>query len=187
MNFFYRFWRFLIAILNNWSWMAFFAYLTLGIACLNIFNNYNAQYTYFPGDGAASARVAPIGTPGDGAAASNSGRIGAPGDGAAASSSGRIGTPGGSSGGVMLSPAVAPGGFESSYDYIFVINFIYLSFAILGALVGGIITRTYYLLRRPNNSNIFYYSLLMAFLCSRAFLYIVAFIIDIIIHSSMIN
>ncbi|MEP7195308.1 MAG: hypothetical protein ABI851_02240 [Saprospiraceae bacterium] len=145
--------------------VAYIIYVVVGIASLNIFHNYNSAYVYAPGDGAAASRSTSLSTPGDGAAASRATALG---------------SPGGSGGVETCCPDAIPGGFESSYYYILNTNLIFLIISIIGALIGGFLI--YYNFQDYREK--IYGGVLMAFLFSRAALYLAVLIRDIWIHSN---
>ncbi|MEO6692566.1 MAG: hypothetical protein ABIO44_09530 [Saprospiraceae bacterium] len=129
----------------SWNIVDYLIYFMVGLASLNLCYNYNSPVVYYPGDGSAVGRATPLGTPGSG-----------------------------SSGG-STTPISVPGGFESSFCNIFWINCIYIIFAVIGSILGGLIGRRYY---SQNSTNYILIELVIAFILSRAVLYIGVFLWD---------
>ncbi len=150
IRFFNELWRLL-----TMDWRLNFLFLIIGLASLNLLNNYNSPYAYYPGDGAAVSRTSPLGMPGDGAAVSNGGRMGLPGDGAAVSNGGRMGLPGGN---------------ESGVSMISFINWYFVLLSIIGAWITGSVAFRY--LTRNSSSNAFLFTMIFAFIGARAILYL---------------
>ncbi|NOT36852.1 MAG: hypothetical protein HOP11_05700 [Saprospiraceae bacterium] len=137
---------------NKIKWMHTILYIFIGIAGLNIFNDYSSPYDYYPGDGSV-ASTRPIRTPGDGSVASTR-PIRPPGDGSVASTR----------------PIRPPGGPDLTFQPIIEFNYFYVALVVFGAIIGGIFGREYL------DSSFHFGPIICAFIFSRAFLYIGIFI-----------
>ncbi|MCC6816726.1 MAG: hypothetical protein IT267_09965 [Saprospiraceae bacterium] len=155
-------------ILRN-NWIVYLLYAFVGIAALNVYKNYHTAYLYIPGDGGNVVNQGSVRPPGDGGNVANLGSVRPPGDGGNVVNQGSVRPPGGDDGVVQ--------GVTKH-------NLIYLFFAIAGAVLGGWLSSS----RRLNLSgagsgsiDIAFIDLLVAFICSRAFLYICVIVWDLII------
>ncbi len=176
---------------NFWDWQWAIIFFIVGVAALNICNDYNSPYVYYPGDGGMASNSSIPRSPGDGGMASNSSIPRSPGDGGMASNSSIPRSPGdggmasnssiprspgdggmASNSSIPRSPGsntqVIPGGLDSNLGFILGFNFLYLILSTIGAILGGLTARLF----TRNSQEQFIFWIIMAFAGSRALLYL---------------
>lgn len=156
------------------SWEVIFIYAFVGVAGLNIFNNYNAVYVTYPYFGVVE-RWAALRSPGEGSTVASAPPPRPPGEGSTVASAPPPRPPGGDQGYSSDIPNSISGGFETSFWYVTIINFWYLLFAILGGILGGLVAHRVF----QNHNLKGFFEIVFAFIFSRALLYFCGLLIDI--------